>query len=833
MSRHSFWKLLAERRLVISRIQRDYAQGRGDRRTSEVRQAFVESINNALRLGASDPLDLGLIFGSPESDTDRAGDWIILDGQQRLTTLFLLHWYLMPEDCWSSGKTLLQKFSYETRVSSRDFCRELADHPGCRPQESTKAEKGSELSASIKDQHWFQSPWDKDPTVQGMLIMLDAIHTRLQVPGRGDTGLWKRLIGVDAIIHFDCLDLQEQRLPDETYVRLNDRGRALTDFENFKAWLEKENCKGLAQEWMKKLDTTWLHLFWKGIDAKEKESGNIDTLLDKPMLAFFHGMALNARCATGKDGAKDTIDRVTGKDYLTKEDLKSLYPDASAEKTPLPAIFSFLDFLSGSPAWFLKCLGEPWLNQYRGSWDRSQKGAMDGQILRGWETRTLDDRVLAFAAVRFVLGPSADGCAEDRADALSAWMRLMRNWVANSSLSKEGFANAIQTVSKLADSLGLEMLSSSKELFQKVATLDEFQPKSLDGTQWKEEFAKAKLKSGDDSWIKRLVLAEDHPFFRGRIQFLLTWSESDANRFESYWQKVELIFRDDENVPFASWDRSDDEPFREDERENAFLLHRAMLAKGDFLGEARTNFTWGRNAEEWRTTILGDKDRAAVLKSLLDCLDPSGDSSLPEQMQSIVCHAKMCHAKTEIPNWRVDFIHCPEAIRRCSKGKIRFNDLEDGKGGDWQILLLNTNQTNGYHAELRTYRFFIEKLKRMAKQLAPLEVHYIYSASVGTLPSALLCRPSGDAPQLKISVEFDANGRETPWRIRVDQSGGDCGLDSLRMEVSPQFQLSITNETAGASEGRLSFTQIACGDFDRVFAMVANHLRQSDTPGAP
>lgn len=58
--------------------------------------------------------------------------FIPLDGQQRLTTLFLLHWYLAQitpdQDLCDRLLTALHRadglarFTYETRSSSREFC---------------------------------------------------------------------------------------------------------------------------------------------------------------------------------------------------------------------------------------------------------------------------------------------------------------------------------------------------------------------------------------------------------------------------------------------------------------------------------------------------------------------------------------------------------------------------------------------------------------------------------------------------------------------------------------------------------------------------------------
>src|SRR5688500_12652788 len=71
----------------IPLIQRDYAQGREDARTNAIRARFLDAIHAALTQDA--PIGLDFIYGEVR---DRKFE--PLDGQQRLTTLFLLHWYV-------------------------------------------------------------------------------------------------------------------------------------------------------------------------------------------------------------------------------------------------------------------------------------------------------------------------------------------------------------------------------------------------------------------------------------------------------------------------------------------------------------------------------------------------------------------------------------------------------------------------------------------------------------------------------------------------------------------------------------------------------------------
>lgn len=82
----SFWKLLESKKIVIPIIQRDYAQGREGKEF--LRERFLGQLFDALQEDAK-PLVLDFVYGSVEEDTIYP-----LDGQQRLTTLWLLHWYL-------------------------------------------------------------------------------------------------------------------------------------------------------------------------------------------------------------------------------------------------------------------------------------------------------------------------------------------------------------------------------------------------------------------------------------------------------------------------------------------------------------------------------------------------------------------------------------------------------------------------------------------------------------------------------------------------------------------------------------------------------------------
>ena len=74
------------KKIIIPKIQRDYAQGRDDNDINRIRERFLSALFEAV---TNKPVTLDFIYG----DIDEEGIMTPLDGQQRLTTLFLLHWY--------------------------------------------------------------------------------------------------------------------------------------------------------------------------------------------------------------------------------------------------------------------------------------------------------------------------------------------------------------------------------------------------------------------------------------------------------------------------------------------------------------------------------------------------------------------------------------------------------------------------------------------------------------------------------------------------------------------------------------------------------------------
>ena len=132
MSTITIWNILnnavpnhaIRRGIEIPMIQRDYAQGRKNNKAGEIRKVFLSKLLDGINNVINDnklPLELDFVYGYLEGET-----FIPLDGQQRLTTLYLLHWYLaFKERRLNELQEKFSKFTYQTRQSSEDFLRKI------------------------------------------------------------------------------------------------------------------------------------------------------------------------------------------------------------------------------------------------------------------------------------------------------------------------------------------------------------------------------------------------------------------------------------------------------------------------------------------------------------------------------------------------------------------------------------------------------------------------------------------------------------------------------------------------------------------------------------
>lgn len=452
----TLFELLDQYNVSIPIVQRDYVQGINEAIIDELLVDIKNAVINKTQLG------LNFVYGKTEGTL-----FIPLDGQQRLTTLFLLHLYACRE--LPDKDTILNKFSYETRRSSREFLERLCDYK----KRVEVLKDGIVPSNAIKEAMWFHTRWEYDPTVKSALICLDKIATLF-----GDIdNLINELeyISPKPII-FNFIPMTDMGMEDSLYIKLNARGRALTDFETYKAeLLSKVECQpGLpftATDFGEKLDTTWSDYFWR-LNNEE-----FDTIYKNYFALVFGRVSssTNVYFSTTKFNDKISMDSLC-EAYYTIEYLVNHSENAITEHMKACII-------NKSPSYYQRII---------------------------------------FNAVGLFLGKSQYKIDEMK---LNDWYRVISNLTFNTTIERPAaYVSARNTL----DSLGnncldiLNYLASNSKI-----SMTGFSPDQVD-----EECVKSILIL--KGYVDAITVAEKHQYFSGQIRFGLNMSELTIDKISTY-----------------------------------------------------------------------------------------------------------------------------------------------------------------------------------------------------------------------------------------------------------------------------------------------------------
>lgn len=543
----SFWKLLSEcTKIEIPIIQRDYAQGREDEKTVKIRGLFLDRLIKAIE-SENESLELDFVYGDIKN-----GIFQPLDGQQRLTTLFLLYWFFAYKTGNLSGnKSNFKKFTYETRISSREFCNELIE-------KGEKLGDGETLIEKITDASWFFMSWKKDPTIKAMLVMLNSIEFKLNGKSKEElTKAWDKLISENPPITFHFKQLNDIGLTDDLYIKMNARGKALTDFENFKARFEKhikenefekdislteankEQWKELTEKtFSHRIDTVWTDLFWK-------HRGD-DNLVDNKFVKFIAGIAINSYAENQEIFKSKDDDELTRK--ILEEKKEKNITDEAVKRERIERRITLLfnnpneitpeDFSSKTSFEYLKKCFDIYSNK------ELKYDELKPEELKLWDfleikkvkinsEQELDNnlfldlikdakteykqRVLFYAQTQFLLKVETFNLKS-----FAEWMRVVRNIVQNATIDSAGaYIGAIGLIKELS--------KGCENIYQHLN--DNSIKSGFASNQLKEEILKANLIQQDNIWSNQIFTVEDDTFLKGEISFLLEYAKNE-NRFE-------------------------------------------------------------------------------------------------------------------------------------------------------------------------------------------------------------------------------------------------------------------------------------------------------------
>lgn len=505
-------------KIEIPRIQRDYAQGRENE--SEIRKRFLDSIFNVLGAVDDKSLEMDFVYGSVAEIEDKKAKQFIykfipLDGQQRLTTLFLLYWYIGSREIagneieFTALKELLKKFTYETRVSSRRFCTNLVN---------SKLDFKKTPHEEIQNLSWFYKSYKKDPTIKSMLKMLDDIHERYGDKKQFYSNLQK--------LQFYILPLNGFNLTDELYVKMNARGKQLTNFENLKAdfikWMKAEdNPFAMDYERMvtikdrtvpyyllisQKLDNEWTHFFWErtgefDLKAKDKQGSLlypdgrlVDPLFFRLFYRYFLNIYIIQTITEDKNSDKESEfqELYIGKKYQNFDAFDKIL----SRENLLPAFEKFLDSLILNWKSIEDAIQPSWREENK-LWTFFDKDFPQS------------DRVIFLAISLFLEKNDFD------TKLFRQWMRIVWNIVQNTDIPD---IKSMRSVMKLIN----ELSDNAFRIYDYLADDNNNIKSDAAKNAVSEERWKVKFISQDKEWENVFIMVEKHPFYKGSVGFIMT-----------------------------------------------------------------------------------------------------------------------------------------------------------------------------------------------------------------------------------------------------------------------------------------------------------------------
>ncbi len=223
-------------RLVIPDLQRDYCWGSNKPDSENKVYSFVDNLNKLYKNHKDSDTILGLFYGYEENELN-PGSIMLCDGQQRLTTIFLLLGMLNRECQNEFENFLMSEFErmddhepfihYAIRGNSLNFPRDLTWNFFLL----------NEGKSNVKDicvgKSWYYHQYDLDPTIISIKNALSTIEAYISNPENNiNTSDFARFIVRNLKMMY--YDMGNRENGEETFVVINTSGEPLSSVENLK-----------------------------------------------------------------------------------------------------------------------------------------------------------------------------------------------------------------------------------------------------------------------------------------------------------------------------------------------------------------------------------------------------------------------------------------------------------------------------------------------------------------------------------------------------------------------------------------------------------------------
>lgn len=318
--------LLNDYIIYIPDMQRDYCWGthKPKNTDSTLFDAFLSSLienkNN------KEPFIMGLFYGYIED-----GKVFLCDGQQRITSLYLLLLYAYASNLNLLDKNILlknelPKLQYAVRDSSLFFLQDLV--------------KNINNIDNIKQSPWYFNEYNFDDTIQSMLGAFKSLDNKKE---QIDETLIQYVLNY---VKFIFIDMQDRKTGEETYVLLNTTGEPLTPIENLKPYLVYGEDEENAKHW-EEIE----HFFWKKGNLNENKAENL-------MKKFLD-------IVTTTEYQDQFIKDINGKDEKTKNNT-IIYAGKLKDKSinNNPNMNMIYDYYRNFNLFFMKCTHKKFNEEY-------------------------------------------------------------------------------------------------------------------------------------------------------------------------------------------------------------------------------------------------------------------------------------------------------------------------------------------------------------------------------------------------------------------------------------------------------------------------------------
>lgn len=670
-------------RVQVPALQRDYAQGRKSQKS--VAEEFLAAIFSVL-LGDKKSLHIDFIFGYKDS----SDTFLLIDGQQRITTLWLLHFYIYKKADIKEYE-FLGHFSYAVRKSSKNFCKNLLIKDFDLDTLPSKAIRDNE--GAFEDRENLRN----DPTIKAMLNMLDLIYERL-----GEIDDFHTLAENLNRITFSEFNMGEFHLGEELYIKMNARGKQLSKYENLKAFIEKNDDIKKDITILSRIDNAWSDYFFASDfrdSAYTKDSHQ--NSFDEKGLNFLHYANLFFKLESEK---------------ISNEELKEIIDK------PIRAIDDFYEPLQEIEnirllnRFIEMCLLHKDLDLLKSKDSAFFKGKSMGYV----------DICYFFALLHYVRKSSDIKNKQSLKDYLRVCRNLIENHTLDRAIDVPMFFRIFKELAKGSDDIYRFLCESKFDSTNNMLDL---------------EIKKARLiidfRDGriEDNWEEIFNQTSDDEVLVGRVDFLLDFSdekfkyESYETRFMAYDDFGDLVDIDDfdgdeakyENPNFQRFCKYANLTMQILDREhflnaNLALFQRAFLSVGNygfyatnyFYGNVPSNIYRDREAMNWLLSGVKNTEKMPYFKRLLDLLLQHSQKDLASKMQDIIDDCDLSSKEW----WEQLLIKQEGLFEFLNETRRPFQYTRRIYFGDYteQVVLLNKtkvtyNQNNA--RDLLTYGFYL------------------------------------------------------------------------------------------------------------------------------